>query len=100
MVVKEGAEPENFFWVALGGRAEYEKVSDDDESNLLHVHVYTCASNLIDIHVYTCKCTSELYTNKSEEISFYKKCLVVHSTELHTCMCTCTCLHTFMCSCI
>ena len=27
MVVKEGNEPENFFWVALGGRGPYERVS-------------------------------------------------------------------------
>ena len=27
VVVREGAEPENFFWVALGGRAPYESVS-------------------------------------------------------------------------
>jgi len=24
--IKEGAEPENFFWVALGKREEYDKV--------------------------------------------------------------------------
>jgi len=27
VVIREGAEPENFFWVALGGRAPYETVS-------------------------------------------------------------------------
>ena len=26
VVIKEGTEPENFFWVALGGIAEYEHV--------------------------------------------------------------------------
>ena len=25
--IKEGLEPENFFWVALGKREEYDKVS-------------------------------------------------------------------------
>ena len=29
MLVQEGAEPENFFWVALGGRKDYETVSSD-----------------------------------------------------------------------
>ena len=28
MVVKEGYEPENFFWVALGGKGPYETVSE------------------------------------------------------------------------
>lgn len=27
VVIQEGSEPENFFWVALGGKAEYEKVN-------------------------------------------------------------------------
>ena len=27
VVIKEGTEPENFFWVALGGKADYEHVS-------------------------------------------------------------------------
>ena len=27
VLVQEGSEPENFFWVALGGRKEYETVS-------------------------------------------------------------------------
>ena len=26
-MIKEGTEPENFFWVALGGKADYEHVS-------------------------------------------------------------------------
>lgn len=26
VVIREGSEPENFFWVALGGKAEYETV--------------------------------------------------------------------------
>ena len=27
VVIQEGSEPENFFWVALGGKAEYDTVS-------------------------------------------------------------------------
>ena len=28
VVIHEGSEPENFFWVALGGKDEYEKVNN------------------------------------------------------------------------
>ncbi len=27
VVIHEGSEPENFFWVAMGGKSEYEEVS-------------------------------------------------------------------------
>lgn len=27
VVVQEGAEPENFFWVALGGKDKYDQVT-------------------------------------------------------------------------
>lgn len=38
VVIQEGSEPENFFWVALGGKAEYDTVSCAHLSWLLASH--------------------------------------------------------------
>ncbi|KAG8229578.1 hypothetical protein J437_LFUL010169 [Ladona fulva] len=39
-VIQEGSEPENFFWVALGGRAPYEK----DANFMLHSRLFRCSN--------------------------------------------------------
>ena len=47
VLVQEGSEPENFFWVALGGRKDYERVSRlptltySPPSHTTHTHTHT-----------------------------------------------------------
>ncbi len=51
VVVKEGGEPENFFWVALGGRAPYESVRGICSCVCGHVGVSLCGmSGECDVH--------------------------------------------------